>query len=62
MFTHTKPRYSVNDLCALLGIGRASVYADINAGKLETYLVGKRRFAKPEALDKYVERCEKEAE
>ena len=40
MFHHTKPRYSVNDLISLLSIGRARLYADINAGKLATYKIG----------------------
>jgi excisionase family DNA binding protein len=58
MFTHTKPRYTVTDMLALLGIGRSRLYADINDGKLLTYKIGKRRFAKPEALDSYVKECE----
>jgi len=61
MFTHTKPRYSINDMLALLSIGRAGLYSAIHAGKLKTYKIGKRRFAAPEALDKYVETCEQEA-
>ena len=61
MFTHTKPRYSVNDLISLLSIGRARLYADINQGKLKTYKIGKRRFADPQALDSYVETCKQEA-
>ncbi len=62
MFTHTKPRYSINDLLTLLSIGRARLYADINAGKLATYKIGKRRFAEPEAIDLYVETCKQEAQ
>ena len=58
MFQHTKPRYTINDLLDLLGIGRASLYAAINDGSLATHKCGKRRFATPEALDKYVEICE----
>ena len=62
-FPHSKPRYSINDTLNLLGIGRATLYADINAGKLATYLVGpKRRFVSPEALDAYVALCEREAQ
>ena len=61
MFTHTKPRYSINDLLALLSIGRAGLYAAIQAGKLETYKIGKRRFANPGAVDRYVESCEQES-
>ena len=54
MFVHAKPRYSINDLCALLGQGRAAIYAAINRGELETHLIGARRFATPEALDKHI--------
>lgn len=61
MFTHTKPRYSINDMLALLSIGRAGLYAAIHEGKLETYKIGKRRFASPEAVDRFVENCEQEA-
>jgi len=55
VFQHQKPRYSINDLMLLLSIGRARLYTDINEGKLRTYKIGKRRFAAPEAVDKYVE-------
>jgi len=48
-------------MLALLSIGRAGLYSAIHAGKLKTYKIGKRRFAAPEALDKYVETCEQEA-
>jgi hypothetical protein len=61
-FVHNRPRYPINDILILLNIGRASLYADINAGKLETYLIGKRRFTAPEALDAYVELCQREAQ
>jgi hypothetical protein len=61
MFQHSKPRYSVNDLIALLSVGRARLYADINTGKLNTYKIGKRRFASPEALDTYVEQQQQDA-
>jgi excisionase family DNA binding protein len=59
MFQHTKPRYSIKEILALLGIGRATLYDAIYSGDLESYVVGKkRRFISPEALDKYVERCQ----
>ena len=61
MFSHNKPRYSINDLLGLLSIGRARLYADINAGKLETYRIGKRRFTSPESLDAYVWQQEQQA-
>ena len=62
MFVHQKPRYSVTDLMALLSIGRSYLYVAINTGKLDSYLVGKRRFASPEAVDAYVDLIRKEAQ
>ena len=62
MFTHSKPRYSIRDMLGLLSIGRGRLYSEINQGKLKTYKIGKRRFAAPEAIDDYVERCRKEAD
>lgn len=62
MFTHTKPRYSIQDMLALLSIGRTRLYDEINQGKLKTYKIGKRRFADPEAIDSYVETCKQEAQ
>jgi excisionase family DNA binding protein len=60
MFVHPKPRYSVNDLMALLNIGRNSLYDAINSGRLDSYKVGKRRFANPAAVDAYVALVERE--
>lgn len=62
MFQHTKPRYAISDLLNLLDIGRATLYAAISEGRLETYKIGKRRFSSPEALDAYVELCQREAQ
>ena len=45
----------------LLSMGRTRLYADINAGKLQTYLVGKRRYTDPADLDRYVEACKQDA-
>ncbi len=58
---HYKPRYSISDLIDLLSIGRGTLYAEIKAGKLKTYTIGKRRFVDPRDLDEYVEKCMKEA-
>ena len=60
MFQHTKPRYTINDLIDLLGIGRASLYAAINDGSLATHKIGKRRFACPEDVDAYIQRGKQE--
>ena len=62
MYNHIKPRYSINDLLSLLSIGRAGLYAEINAGRLRTYKVGKRRFADPADLDRYIEITRQEAQ
>jgi hypothetical protein len=62
MFVHSNSRYSINDLLALLNIGRANLYADIRSGKLTTYCVGKRRFTEPEALERYVDLVREEAQ
>jgi len=61
MFIHTKPRYPIKDLLQLHNCGRARLYEDINSGKLETYLVGCRRYASPEAVDRYNKICEQES-
>ena len=58
---HTKPRYTINDLISLLSIGRGTLYSEIQSGRLDTYTIGKRRFADPTAVDQYVELCKKEA-
>ena len=58
---HNKPRYTINDLIFLLGIGRGTLYGDINSGKLATYKIGKRRFSDPLSVDEYVELCKREA-
>ena len=62
MYIHIKPRYSIRDLLSLLDIGRAGLYAEINAGRLKTYKVGKRRFADPADLDRYIEITRQEAQ
>ena len=62
MFVHQKPRYSVTDLMALLSIGRSNLYMALNTGKLESYKIGKRRFAAPEAVDAYVDLVREEAQ
>jgi hypothetical protein len=36
--------YSVNAFAQAYGISRAQVYVEINAHRLETYCVGRRRF------------------
>ncbi len=59
---YSKPRFSITDLIGLLSIGRATLYAEINAGRLKTYTVGKRRFCDPVEVDNYVRLCKTESE
>ena len=47
---------------ALLSIGRSNLYVALNTGKLESYKIGKRRFAAPEAVDAYVDLVRKESQ
>lgn len=54
-FRHKKPRYTIEEAKDLLGKGRASVYELINAGLLESYTVGRRRYITPEGIDNVVE-------
>lgn len=50
-----KVYYSVNDVLKMLGICRATLYKEINAGKLEIRKVRSRTIILKDALDRYVE-------
>ena len=52
--------YSINEVCALLGISRARLYQAMNAGELPTVHVGSRRLIRAAALDAYLDRLEAE--
>ena len=41
---------------------RSVVYDAINAGHLETFLVGRRRFARPEAVRRWVDFLQRESD
>ena len=62
MYEYKKPRYSINDLIELLGIGRAQLYEAINSGALQTHKIGKRRFACAEDLHNYLQWCKQESQ
>jgi len=54
---------TIKQTCAALGdISVPTCYKEINAGKLETFKIGNRRFSTPEACRKYVAARLKEAE
>ena len=60
-FEHKKPRYSLNDLSDLLGLGKTTLHAEVRKGRLRTYRVGGRTFADPVDLDSYLDLCRKES-
>lgn len=41
--------YSINQFAQVYGISHAQCYVEINAGRLATYRVGRRRFIAPAA-------------
>jgi len=45
-----------SEACARLGVSRATLIAEIEAGRLRYVLVGKRRKFKPTDLEAYIER------
>ncbi len=53
--------YSINDAIDALNLSRQSVYNEINANRLKTYRVGRRRFISAEALSEWVRGREAEA-
>ena len=48
-------KLGLQDVCRVAGESMPVVYDAINAGHLETFLVGRRRFARPEAVRKWVD-------
>lgn len=42
---------------AATGLSRSGIYAEINAGRLETFKIGRRRFTTPDKLEQFIERC-----
>ena len=47
--------YSVNDVMKMLGICRATLYKEINSGRLAIKKVRSRTIISKESLDKYIE-------
>ncbi len=56
-----KLTYSINDTIEALGLSRQTVYNEINAGRLRTFRVGKRRMVSDDALQEWVKAREIEA-
>lgn len=53
--------YSIDDLTTVLGLSKPTLYAEINAGRLKTYCVGKRRFATRKAVMEWQQAREQES-
>jgi hypothetical protein len=54
-------KVSIDGIIAATGESRALVYDAINRGHLKTFLVGRRRFAKPAAVRAWVDFLESES-
>ena len=48
-------KYSLQQIEEATGETRPNIHCAINAGHLETFLVGRRRFARPEAVRAWVD-------
>lgn len=55
-----KVAYSITEAERALGLSHQSVYNELNAGRLRSFKIGRRRFITEEALRDYV--SEREAE
>lgn len=62
-FTVTdKLKYNVHDIVAVSGECRAVVFDAIKAGHLKTFIVGRRRMATPDAVQKWIDYLRRESE
>ena len=48
--------YSIPEAAAALGVGRSTLYELMTAGELRSYQVGRRRFVKPEEVQRFINR------
>lgn len=60
-FTHTKPRYSLAEACALLCISDRMLRERIQSGAIESHMDGDRRLITARAIDKYIAKGEADA-
>lgn len=56
-----KFKLSMQEIAEATGETAPSIYAAINAGHLRTFLVGRRRFAKPSAVQAWMDYLEKQS-
>ena len=57
-----KLKLSLKEIAEVTGESLPLIHDAINAGHLKTFLVGRRRFAKPEAVQKWVDYLEKQSD
>lgn len=57
-----KLKLSLKDIAGVTGESLPLIHDAINAGHLKTFLVGRRRFAKPEAVQKWIDYLEKQSD
>lgn len=50
-----KLAYSINETARLLSLGRTSIYAMINAGRLEAFKLGTRTLIKADSIHRLVD-------
>ena len=48
---------SVDEACAMLGLGRSRTYLEIQTGRLRSVKVGRRRLIPVAAVAEYIEEC-----
>jgi excisionase family DNA binding protein len=53
---------SIKDVCKALNVTHPTVYKEIQAGRLQSFTIGRRRFVSPDALTNYVRAREKAGE
>lgn len=61
MDTLTKLKLSVRDIIAVSGESQNNVFYAIRQGHLKTFVVGRRRFARPQAVRDWVDFLERES-
>lgn len=49
---------SIDEVMESIGVSRQTVYNEINAGRLRSFKVGRRRLVSPTALDAWVRNLE----
>lgn len=60
-FLESLQAYSIPQFCDVFGIGRTQVYAELKAGRLRGYMVGRRRFISAAAANEWQRDREAEA-